>query len=215
MQETKSHQAHAKARSPRRRILTGAVAVAGSAGLAAAVLLPAGPALAAYQAKADTNPQVSTNTQISIVIGSAISLSAVTPSFSFNGTGTAPLGPGDTPAPVIGAVTMNVYTDNTTGYNVTAEALSDLAAPSPDTETIPAIDLSVEDTDTANTLSDNSAYQPLGAAGTETPVYSQTGQSADGGDLLTENWEFNQPIPLVMSGTYSTTIDFLASNNPT
>jgi hypothetical protein len=209
MQESKSHQAHAKARSPRRRIFTGAVAVVGSAGLAAAVLLPSGPALAAYQAKAGTN------TQISIVVGSDISLSGVTPSFSFNGTGNSPLAPGDTPTPVTGAVTMNVYTDDANGYNVTAEALSDLTAPFPDIDTIPALDLSVEDNDTANTLSDHGAYQPLGAAGTETPVYSQSVRSALLGDLLTENWEFNQPIPDVTSGTYSTTIDFLASNNPT
>lgn len=214
MQQTKSDQAHAKAGSRRPRIPGKGIAVIGTAGLAAAILLPAGPALAAYQLPAVTPNGSSVG---SVTVGSAISLTALTGTFSL---GTAV--PGDTPAPVIGAVTMDVYTNNASGYNVTVQAATDMTAPAPvpATDTIPAADLSVEDTDTANTATDVAAYVPISAATTVPAVaalvaYSQPGRSAAGvGDTLTENWEFNAPLPDVTTGTYSVTLNYIAPNNP-
>ncbi|MGA2831378.1 MAG: hypothetical protein ABSF03_35330, partial [Streptosporangiaceae bacterium] len=210
MQGSKSHQAHAKARGPRRRIFTGAVAVAGSVGLAAAVLLPSGPALAAYQQGAAAPPDSSI---VSVVVGPAIELTDVTPAFSLGGTTALPLLPGDTPAPVPDAVTMNVFTNNTTGYNVNVVPMSNMWTAN-SSETIPASDLSVQNT--ADTNSQNSTdltYTPLSAAPTTgaaapTPVYDQATASPSDGNTISEDWEFNQAVPDVPNGTYSVQVAF-------
>jgi hypothetical protein len=135
MQESKSHQASAKARGPRRRIFTGAVAVVGSAGLAAAVLLPSGTALAAYQ---QSTPSTG-STSGTIDVSTAIALTSLTGTFTLTGspgdtvsTASYPavLATGDDPVtglPLTAALLANpgdpvnffVMTNNTTGYNVT------------------------------------------------------------------------------------------------
>ncbi len=212
MQDSKPNQTHAKVRGRRRRIFTGGVAVVGSAGLAAAVLLPAGPALAAYQAG---TPSLGSSVA-SVTVGSAIALTINTPTFTL-GTGV----PGDSLLTTPATVTMNVYTNNRTGYSVTVQAVTDMTDASATTDTIPAADLSVEDADANNTATDFAAYVPISAATTLGAVplvaYSQSTRSAAGagttGDLLTESWRFNTPVPNVNTGTYSTTLDFIASNN--
>ena len=209
MQDGKSHQAHAKARSPRRRIFTGAVAVAGSTGLAAAVLLPSGTALAAYQQGPASD--TASSTIATVTVATAIGVSAVTPQAGW----TAPFVPGDTPPALTSAVTMVVFTNDTAGYNVTVVALSNLTNQN-DGDTIPAADLSVQNT--AGTNSQNTTdlgYMPISTT-TAIPVYGQAMPSADDGNTISENWEFNQPIPSdVTDGTYSLTLNFVASGNVT
>ena len=127
MQEIKSHQAHARARGPRRRIFTGAVAVVGSAGLAAAVLLPSGTALAAYQLR-DQGPSNTTgSTTGEVDVTTAIALTDLTTTVLLTGAPgdtvtTAPAtltgGPGGIPT-TASDVAFDVMTNNATGYNVT------------------------------------------------------------------------------------------------
>jgi hypothetical protein len=87
-----------------RRIEVSAAAV--GAGLVVAAVLPAG------QAAAATSPGTTT---ANVAVGSAITLSNLTTAFTLSGN------PGQT-ITRLGAVTMNVETNNATGYNVTVEA---------------------------------------------------------------------------------------------
>jgi hypothetical protein len=167
---------------------------------ALAAVLPAGQALAAT--RADPGDPSSTGTTIANVdVGAAILLSNLTPSFVLSGL------PGDSPADV-GAVTMNVFTNNASGYTVTVQpAAADLVGTGSNTDTIPAADLSVRETGTGT-------YTPLDA-GAPVQVYTQDIRSiALPGDALSNDYEFNTPIPDVHNDTYSVTIDYVASTNP-
>ena len=211
MQHTKSDQAHAKAGGRRHRTFTGAVAVVGTVGLAAAVLLPAGPALAAYQ-------QAPSDTPISITVTSSITLSGLTTPHDF-GT----FASGETPGAVLGAVTMDVSTNNGTGYNVTVAPATALWTTGDEGIGDPVTgfsttNLSVEDADTGNTIL---GYQPLGAPAPATPVtvYNRddpsngVGGGTDGADHLSNNYEFNTAIPNVPGGAYSVGLDYVATSN--
>ncbi len=224
MQDGKPNETHAKVRGRRRRIFTGGVAVVGSAGLAAALMLPSGSALAAYQ---QTGPSPDGSSIASVVVGSAISLTDNTPTFQLGTTGSTL--PGDTLT--ADPVTLTVYTNNVSGYNVTVQAATDMTA-SGTTDIIPATDLSVEDlatTDTKNTATDKNAYVPITAATSVGPpapliVYDQITRSAigtvdpttgaiTGGDTLHESWKLNTPVPDVNTGTYTATLNFIATAN--
>ena len=167
-------------------------------GVAMVAMLPAGPALAADSAPIATSPGTTT---ANVVVGGAILLSNLTSSFELDGV------PGDTPEDV-GAVTMNVFTNNASGYNVTVLAeSSDLAGTSPNTDTIPVGDISVEETGAG-------AYQPLSSDVADI-VYNQDTRSAPlPGDLLSNDYEFSTPIPDVINDTYSVTLDYVATTNP-
>jgi hypothetical protein len=186
--------------SPRRhhRIAGTARLAALATGMAMAAVLPAGQALAATAAPSATSPGTTT---ANVVVGGAILLSNLTSSFILSGV------PGDTPVEV-GAVTMNVFTNNASGYNVTVLAESaDLAGTSPNTDTIPAADISVEETGAG-------AYQAL-SNGLADVVYTQDTRSAAApGDPLSNDYEFNTPIPDVITDTYSATLDYVATTNP-
>jgi hypothetical protein len=194
MHETISH-AH-KSRERRRlpaaaRLGTLAVGVALAAGSVA--LLPAGRALAA------TSPGTSIAT---VAVGTAIALSALTPTFPLAGA------PGDTPV-ALAAVTMDVYTNNASGYTVTVQAAGpNLVGTGTNTDVIPVLDLSVEET------GGGGPYLPLSST-TATTVYTQaTPSAAAPGDALSNDYEFNTPIPDVTGDTYSVTLDYVATTNP-
>jgi hypothetical protein len=167
-------------------------------GVAMAATLPAGQALAADSAPSATSPGTTT---ANVVVGGAILLSNLTPSFTLTGV------PGDTPVDD-GAVTMNVFTNNASGYNVTVLAASGgLVGTSPNTDTIPVGDISVEETGAG-------AFQAL-SNDTADVVYTQDTRSAAApGDLLSNDYEFNTPIPDVITDTYSATLDYVATTNP-
>ena len=186
--------------SPRRhhRMAGTAWLAAVATGVAMAAVLPAGQALAVSAAPSATSPGTTT---ANVVVGGAILLSNLTPSFILSGV------PGDTPVND-GAVTMNVFTNNASGYNVTVQAESaDLAGTSPNTDTIPVADISVEETGAG-------AFQPLSSDVADVVYTQDTRSAAAPGDLLSNDYEFNTPIPDVITDTYSVTLDYVATTNP-
>jgi large repetitive protein len=160
-------------------------------GLGAVAILPAGQALAA------TSPGT---TIANVDVTGAIVLSNLTPSFTLTGS------VGDSPFE-IGAVTMNVFTNNTTGYNVTVQPATNLLGTGSNTDTIPAADLSVRETTTGT-------YQPLSLTAPVTVFTKGSRSIATPGDALSNDYEFNTPIPDVVSDTYSATLDYVATTNP-
>lgn len=161
-------------------------------GAAVATALAAGPALA-------DPPSSSGTTTANVDVSSMIALTGLTSSFTLSGI------PGDTPADD-GAVTMNVLTNNADGYNVTVEAasadLSDTAGNS-----IPVADLQVNNGFVGGTA----GWLPLSNTATTT-VFDQATPSADGGDTVTNDYQLT--IPNVPNGTYSATLDYVATTNP-
>lgn len=170
-------------------------------GITVASLMWAGPALAASTASAAGDPSSSGTTIAEVDVGAAILLNIITTSFILEGV------PGDTPQD-LGAVTMHVLSNNSTGYSVTVQpAAAVLVGTGSNTDTIPVGDLSVRE-------SASGTYQPL-VAGTPVQVYTQAFRSVGNpGDLLSNDYEFNTGIPDVHSDTYSVTLDYVASTNP-
>ncbi len=145
----------------------------------------------------------------SVTVGTAMQLTITSGPFS---VGTAV--PGDSPE-TIGAVTMDVLTNNATGYNVTVTpANDDMTVGNTGTGTgIPVTDLEVREdlTGTAGT------YAPLTlSTGLGTLVYNQTTPSAASpGDGLINDYRFGPttPIPNVPAAIYSVTLDYVAATN--
>jgi hypothetical protein len=194
MHETISHAHRTRERRRRpaaARLGTLAVGVALAAGSVA--LLPAGQALAA------TSPGTSI---ANAAVDSGISITNLTPSFTLTGV------PGDTPA-ATGAVTMDVFSNNATGYNVTVEAAAAdmVGAIVGNTDVIPADDLSVEETGADD-------YAPLSSTAATTVHTQATPSAATPGDALSNDYEFNTGIPDVTPDTYSVTLDYVATDNP-
>ena len=193
MHETVSH-AH-RTRERRRlpaaaRLGTLAAGVALAAGSVA--LLPAGQALAA------TSPGSSI---ANVAVDSGIAITLLTPAFTLTGI------PGDTPVD-IGAVTMDVFSNNATGYNVTVQAANaNLVGTGTNLDVIPVSDLSVEETTTGT-------YAPLSSTATTTVHTQATPSAATPGDALSNDYEFNTGIPDVTPDTYSVTLDYVATDNP-
>jgi hypothetical protein len=181
----------------RRRLPAAARLGALAAGIALAAgsvaLLPTGQALAA------TSPGTSI---ASVDVGSAIAITALTPGFTLTGV------PGDTPA-AIGAVTMDVFSNNATGYNVTVQAAGPnlVGAIAGNADVIPVTDLSVEETGAG-------PYLPLSSTAATTVYTQDTPSAATPGDALSNDYEFNTGIPDVTPDTYSVTIDYVATDNP-
>ena len=194
MHETVSH-AH-RTRERRRlpaaaRLGTLAAGVALAAGSVA--LLPAGQALAA------TSPGSSI---ANVAVDSGIAITLLTPAFTLTGI------PGDTPVD-IGAVTMDVFSNNATGYNVTVEAAApNLVGTGANTDVIPVADLSVEET------GGTTGYLPLSSTAATTVYTQDTPSAATPGDALSNDYEFNTGIPDVTPDTYSVTLDYVATDNP-
>jgi hypothetical protein len=186
----------AKPRSLGRSVRVGRLgAAAVGVGIAVAAALPAGQAVAAI------DPSSPGTTIANVDVGSAILLRNLTESFTLAGF------PGDSPFQ-IGAVTMNVETNNASGYNVTVEAAAaNLVGTGTNSDVIPVSDLSVRET-TVGT------YEALSNIAT-VQVHNQDSRStANTGDNLSNDYEFSTPIPNVRTDTYSVTLDYVASTNP-
>jgi hypothetical protein len=173
----------------RRTAGLGLASAALSVGLATAFAVPA---LAA-------GPTSSGTTTANVDVNAAIALTALTPSFTLTGV------PGDTPVDN-GAVTMNVLTNNGTGYNVTVQAANaNLTATGG--STIPVTDLEVNDSFAGGTA----GWLPLSST-TAVQVFSQATPSGNSGDTVTN--DYRMTIPNVPNGAYSDTLDYVASTNP-
>jgi hypothetical protein len=188
--QTMSEMTPAKPRNRRRPAYVGRLsATAVGAGLVVAAVLPAG------QAAAATSPGTTT---ANVAVGSAITLSNLTPDFTLSGN------PGQTITD-IGAVTMNVETNNATGYNVTVEAAAPaLVGTGTNTDTIPIADLLVRETGTTD-FTPSSNITPV-------RVHTQGTRSvANTGDNLSNDYQIT--IPNVHNDTYSVTLNYLATTN--
>lgn len=166
-----------------------------------AVALAVGMATAssAVPALAAADPSSSGTTTANVNVISGIALTDLTPSFTLSGL------PGDTPTNN-GAVTMNVMTNNATGYNVTVQAAGPNLA-GPGGNNIPVTDLQVNNGYSGGTpgwlaLSSTTAVQ----------VFSQSTASSGTGDTIVNDYRIT--IPSVPDGTYSGTLDYVASTNP-
>ena len=169
---------------------------AAALGIAMATAFPVVPALAA---PASGDPSSTGNTTANVNVNSGIALTNLTPSFTLSGL------PGDTPT-INGAVTMQVTTNNATGYNVTVQAaspnLSDAAGAN-----IPVTDLQVNNGFSGGTA----GWVPLSST-TPVQVFSQSTPSATTGDTVTNDYRIT--IPSVPAGAYSGTLNYVASTNP-
>jgi len=136
-------------------------------------------------------------TVANVVVQSAISLSALTPSFDLTGL------PGAT-ATGAAAVSMLVTTNNQAGYAVTVQARTATLRPAnttTNTDSIPIGNLGVRETGTTD-------YTPVSSTAPVT-VHSQTTRSAQGGDTIRNDYQVE--IPFVNSDTYSVTLDYIAT----
>lgn len=188
--QTTSDMTPAKPRNRRRPAYIGRLgAAAVGAGLAVATVLPAGQALAA------SDPGT---TIANVAVGSAITLSNLTPSFTLSGN------PCQTDTD-IGAVTMNVETNNATGYNVTVQAENaDMVGTNGNTDVIPVTDLLVRETGATDFMPSSST--------TPVTVHNQDTRSvANDGDNLSNDYQIT--IPNVHNDTYSVTLDYVATTN--
>lgn len=172
-------------RIPLRRLqLAGGIAALGT-GLVL-VGSVAAPALAASSGSTIANASVN----------STITLSGLTPSFTMAGDP-------NTTVTAAGAVTMNVLTNNKTGYTVTVQAAGATMAPvtTGNTDSIPIANLSVRQTGTTT-------YAPLSNT-TPVTVRNQATKSGASGDTVSN--DFSLAIPFVNSDTYRVTLNYVAA----
>jgi hypothetical protein len=136
------------------------------------------------------------NTTANAVVNSSITLSGLTPSFTLTGD------PNST-VTQNGAVTMNVFTNNLTGYNVTVQAAAATMTGSvgSNTDSIPVSDLKVRETGGV-------LFIPLSNLA-PTVVHAQIARSGASGDTISNDYQV--AIPFVNADTYSVTLNYLAS----
>lgn len=167
----------------RRLILAGVVAATAAA---SSIFVMAAPAVAA--------PTGSTVANVSV--GSAVTLSGLTPTFTLTGL------PGDTAdfSPVV----FNVQTNNLAGYVVTVQSAAALMVP-PDpgtnSDTIPIADLTVRETG-------GGAFTSLSDT-TPVAVHAQPTRSALDGDSLSNDYQIT--VPDVNTDTYTATLDYVVT----
>lgn len=136
------------------------------------------------------------STTANVAVSNAITLSALTPSFTLSGD------PGTT-VTQNGAVTMNVDTNNATGYTVSVQpAAATLAGTGSNTTTIPVGDLAVRETG-------QQFFSPLNPA-FQLHVYSQNTPSASGGDNLSNDYQIQIPDG-TPADSYSVTLNYVAA----
>lgn len=169
-------------------------ALLGFGGAAATAAIIAVTGLSASAAPGDT---ADGSTVGNVTVQSAISLTALTPSFNLTGL------PGAT---VLGtaATTFNVETNNIGGYAVTVTAATASLLPADTTanpNVIPISALSVRETGTT-------PFTPVSNV-TPTTVHTQPTRSAEGGDTLSN--DYRVVIPFVNEDTYSVTLDYVAT----
>jgi len=158
--------------------------------------VPAGASMAADPPASDSGT-VTAN----VVVNSAIVLTMLDESFTLTGI------PGESPSQD-DAVDYEVFTNNTSGYNVTVqpEAANLVASRTGNTDVIPIADLSVKESTSATFLALNAAA-PV-------QIWTQDGRSTEApGDPHSDDYEFNTPIPDVENDTYSDVIDYVATVN--
>lgn len=135
-------------------------------------------------------------TTANVAVSNAITLSALTPSFTLSGD------PGTT-VTQDGAVTMNVDTNNATGYTVSVQpTAANLVGTGSNSFTIPVGDLQVRETG-------QQFFSPLNPA-FQLHVYSQDTPSAAGGDNLSNDYQIQIPDG-TPPDTYSVTLDYVAA----
>jgi hypothetical protein len=136
------------------------------------------------------------STQANAQVESGITLTALTSSFTLTGT------PGATVSTTT-PVSYNVETNDPGGYSVTVQSASSTLFPAvANGDTIPISDLTVRE-------SGSGSYTPLSDS-TFVIVHSQTVRSANLGDDLAT--DFQMRIPTVEAGTYSATLNYLATS---
>jgi hypothetical protein len=145
----------------------------------------------ATEAQAATSSQ---STTANVTVGSAITLSNLTPSFTLTGN------PGDT---LSTSITMTVATNNFTGYTVTVQAAGPTLTPSisGSVNSIPIGSLNVRESVTG-------IYAALSAV-TPVVVHSQAVASTPSGDNLTNDYRIT--IPFVRGDTYTGTLSYVAT----
>jgi len=163
------------------RVLVGAVAIVAFAGASAG----------SASAVEDTG-----TTDANVIVGSAITLTDLTPSFDLSGI------PGAT-VTGLAAVTYTVETNNAAGYSVTVQSQTPtMVATAPgNLDSIPIAALTARE-------GGPGAYTALSNAAA-LPVHTQATRSAEGGDNLTT--DFQVAIPFVNSDTYTATLDYVAA----
>ncbi len=143
-------------------------------------------------------PAYAAATTANVGVGNVLTLSGLTAAFTLSG---APA----TTQTGLSAVTMNVKTNNRTGYNVTvqAAAASMIGATVGNTDTIPVSSLTVKNNLGVYTAMSNSAA---------TTIALTAAKSAGTGDTVTDDYQI--VIPWVNADTYSVTLNYIAANNP-
>jgi hypothetical protein len=136
------------------------------------------------------------NTTANAVVNSSITLSGLTPSFTLTGDPS-------TTVTQNAAVTMNVFTNNLTGYNVTVQAAAAAMTGSvgSNTDSIPVGDLKVRETGGA-------LFLPLSDLA-PIVVHAQISRSGSSGDTISNDYQI--AFPFVNADTYSVTLNYLAS----
>jgi hypothetical protein len=171
----------------------GRLVLGGLFGAAMGLVLAAG---MAGPAAAEPGIPAGGSTTGNVEVGSSISVTGLTESFTLSG---------DVGATVsgTGAVSLTVETNNLAGYAVTVQSQTTTMAATAvgNTDSIPIGALSVRETGTTpfTTLSDAVAV----------PVHTQATRSEQGGDLLGNDYKVT--IPFVNEDTYTVTLDYVAT----
>lgn len=135
------------------------------------------------------------STSAEVEVNSSITLSGLPVSFTLTGDP-------NTTVTSAGAVTMNVLTNNLTGYQVTVQAASGtLTGSVGNPDTIPITNLKVRETG-APVFTPMSDLLP-------SVVHSQLNRSGDSGDTISNDYQVD--IPFVNADTYTVTLDYVAS----
>jgi hypothetical protein len=171
----------------------GRASLRGLLGIAAGIALAGGGAGAASAAPGIGSPG---STQANVAVSSAIALTGLTPSFTLTGV------PGAT-VTGLGAVTMNVATNNLAGYAVTVESATATMAGAAggNADSVPIGALSVRESATTT-------YSPLSSTLVRT-VHTQSTKSVEGGDALSNDYQV--VIPFVNEDTYTATLNYIAT----
>lgn len=136
------------------------------------------------------------NTTANVHVNSVITLSSLTSSFTLTGD------PATTKSQN-GAVTMNVFTNNLTGYLVTVQAGAATLSPATpgNANSIPIASLQVRETGGVAFVSLSNTVA--------VPVHTQVTPSAVGGDNLSNDYQI--VIPSVAADTYSVVLTYVAT----
>jgi hypothetical protein len=166
--------------------------------VAAAAVAVAGIGLLAAPAGAVPGQTATGSTTGNVEVGSAITLTDLTPAFTITGT------PGDTAA-AAAPVTMTVTTNNFEGYAVTVEPqTANLTGAVPgNTDVIPVGSLEV-----SGPSQGDGNFAGL-TFGTPTEVLTKAAASAELGDTVTNTYQMT--VPFVQPDTYSVVLDYVAT----